>query len=62
MWGTRTWQVFAGDNFLGYEYGKDQEEVYSKAIKKFGAPEKWGIESYTVKLILWPAEIDQLTC
>jgi hypothetical protein len=57
MWGTRTWQVFADDNFLGYEYAKDQDEVYLKAIKKFGAPEKWGIASYVVKLIPWPTDV-----
>lgn len=56
MWGIRTWRVFAGDNFLGYEYAKDQDQVYTACIKKFGAPERWGIASYTIELVLWPGE------
>jgi hypothetical protein len=57
MFGIRTWKVFADeDNFLGYEYARDQDEVHTKAAKKFGAPEKWGITSYKVELIPWSVD------
>jgi hypothetical protein len=56
MWGIRTWKVFAGNNFLGYEYAKDEDEVYVLSIRKFGAPEKWGITSYKVELIPWSVD------
>lgn len=54
MWSIRTWKVFADDNFLGYEYSNDESEVHEMSIKKFGEPEKWGIESYKVELVPWP--------
>ncbi len=53
MWNIRTWKVFAGDNFLGYEYSNDESEVHEMCTEKFRAPEKWGIESYKVELIPW---------
>jgi hypothetical protein len=59
MWaGQRTWQVFAADNFLGYEYAEDESTATNKAVAKYGAPEKWGIDAYTVNKIKW-AEEDQ---
>ena len=54
MWGIRTWKIFAGDNFLGYEYAKEEDEVHDMSIKKFGASENWGVSTYTVELIPWP--------
>jgi len=57
MYGVRAWKVYADEhNFLGYEYAKDQEEVQTKAVKKFGAPEKWGITSYKIELIQWSGD------
>jgi len=56
--GQRTWQVFAGDDFLGYEYAVEHSQAIAKTIVKFGAPEKWGIDTYTVNKIKW-AEEDQ---
>lgn len=57
MFGIRTWKVFADeDNFLGYEYAKDEDEVHVMSIKKFGAPEKWGITSYKIELIPWSVD------
>ena len=56
MWNIRTWKVFADDNFLGYEYSNDETEVQEMSIKKFGAPEKWGIASYKVEMIPWPVD------
>ena len=53
MFGIRTWKIFAGDNFLGYEYAKDETKVRMMIDKKFGAPEKWGVMEYTVEKILW---------
>jgi hypothetical protein len=56
MWGIRTWKIFAGDNFLGYEYAKEENEVHEMSIKKFGAPEKWGVSTYKVELVGWPVD------
>jgi hypothetical protein len=54
IWDNRTWKIFAGNNFLGYEYAKDEADAQTMSVRKFGAPEKWGIESYKVELIPWP--------
>lgn len=56
MWGIRTWKIFAGDNFLGYEYAKEENEVHAMIDKKFGAPEKWGVSIYKVELVGWPVD------
>lgn len=57
MFNIRTWKIFAGDNFLGYEYSNDEAEVRSQAIKKFGAPQSWNIVEYTIELVPWPTEV-----
>lgn len=57
MWAVqRTWEVFVGNEFLGYEYAVDESEALAKTIIKFGAPEKWGADTYTVKKIKWAEE------
>lgn len=57
MWAVqRTWQVFAGDNFLGYEYAEEHSQATAKTIVKYGAPDKWGIDEYTVEKIKWSEE------
>lgn len=52
----RTFQVFAADNFLGYEYAVEETEALAKSIVKYGAPELWGIDAYTIKKIKWAEE------
>ena len=52
----RTWQVFAGDCFLGYEYAQEEHQVLAKTIIKFGAPERWSINKYTIEKIKWNEE------
>lgn len=56
MFGMRTWMVFADNNFLGYEYSDCETVVHEMSIKKFGEPEKWGVESYKIKLVPWPTD------
>lgn len=52
----RTFQVYAGLTFLGYEYAVDREEANAKTHKKFGVPTNWGVDSYTVNKIIWAEE------
>jgi hypothetical protein len=52
----RTFEVFAADNFLGYEYAEDKLSATAKAVIKYGAPEKWGIDTYTISKIKWAEE------
>jgi hypothetical protein len=61
MWAVqRTWEVFtdeaANNGFVGYEYAADENQALAKTIVKHGAPEKWGIEQYTIKKIKWAEE------
>jgi len=57
MWAVqRTWEVFVEQEFLGYEYAAEESEALAKTIIKFGAPEKWGADIYTVKKIKWAEE------
>jgi|TARA_R110002126_G_scaffold262213_2_gene405082 hypothetical protein len=57
MWAVqRTWMVSADTNFLGYEYAAEENQALAKAIVKYGAPVKWGIEQYTIKKIKWAEE------
>jgi hypothetical protein len=48
---TRTYMIYAGDIFLGYEYGDSQQAVMDLAHRKFGPASNWNIENYQVKLI-----------
>lgn len=52
----RTFQMYAGLTFLGYEYAEDSVEAIIKTRKKFGASGLWGIDEYTVSKILWREE------
>jgi hypothetical protein len=45
--------VSADTNFLGYEYAMDATQVLAKAIIKYGAPAKWGVDEYTIAKIKW---------
>jgi len=57
MWAVqRTWEVFVGNEFLGYEYAVEESDALAKTIIKFGSPEKWGADAYTVKKIKWAEE------
>lgn len=56
----RTWEVFtnetADNGFVGYEYAASENEALAKTIVKFGVPEKWGVEQYTITKIKWTEE------
>ena len=53
---TRTYMMYAGLTFLGYEYGETKEVVLSKTSKKFGEPNNWGVTNYKAERIRWPEE------
>lgn len=52
----RTYMVYAGLTFLGYEYATTKEEVIEKTCKKFGPPDIWNEKDFTAKIIPWPEE------
>lgn len=45
---TLCFEAWAGDLFLGYEYGKTQQEATEKCHEKYGLPENWNVETYTI--------------
>jgi hypothetical protein len=49
----RTFEIYANDNFLGYEYAEDDIEAIIKTRNKFGAPKSWGTDEYTARKIMW---------
>lgn len=53
----RTYMMYAGPDFLGYEYGETETEVLLKTCKKFGEPSNWNVENYTADIIRWPEEL-----
>lgn len=53
---TRTYMIYAGDIFLGYEYGDTQQAVLDLAHKKFGPAIDWKIENYKANLIRYREE------
>ena len=53
---TRTYMIYAGNTFLGYEYGKTEDAVLDLACKKFSNASNWKIKNYTAKIIYWPEE------
>ena len=55
----RTYQVYAGLTFLGYEYGNKEPIVVEKTMRKFGSPALWGVDEYTVKLIKYQEELSE---
>lgn len=53
----RTYMMYAGLDFLGYEYGETETEVLFRTRAKFGEPSKWNVKNYTAEIILWPEEL-----
>ena len=52
----RTYMMYAGQTFLGYEYGETEDAVIFRTIGKYGPPHIWKQEEYTAKLIKFPEE------
>ena len=48
---TRTYMMYAGLTFLGYEYGETEEAVVFRTIGKFGPPQNWNETEYKATLI-----------
>lgn len=53
---TRTYMMYAGLTFLGYEYGETEKEVLFRTVGKFGNPNSWGVKHYTANIIRLPGE------
>lgn len=53
---TRTYMIYAGLTFLGYEYGETKEEVLLRTRSKFGDPNNWNVTEYTANIIVWREE------
>ena len=53
----RTYMMYAGITFLGYEYGETEDAVIFRTVAKFGHPNKWNEDEYTAKLIPHPQEV-----
>lgn len=53
----RTYMMYAGLTFLGYEYGETEDAVIFRTVAKFGHPNKWNEDEYTAKLIPHPQEV-----
>ena len=49
----RTYMMYAGLTFLGYEYGETEEAVVFRTIGKFGPPQNWNETEYKATLIEW---------
>ena len=52
----RTYMMYAGLTFLGYEYGETEEAVLFRTVAKFGHPNKWNETEYKAQLVKWPEE------
>ncbi len=50
----RTYMMYAGLTFLGYEYGETEEAVVFRTVGKFGPPQNWNEKEYKAKLIKVP--------
>ena len=50
----RTYMMYAGLTFLGYEYGETEEAVVFRTIGKYGPPQNWNETEYKATLIEWP--------
>ena len=55
---TRTYMIYAGLTFLGYEYGENQNEVLIRTRSKFGDPNNWNVTEYTANIIRWREELE----
>jgi len=53
----RTYMMYAGLDFLGYEYGETETEVLFRTRAKFGDPSNWNVKYYTADIIRWPEEL-----
>lgn len=53
----RTYMMYAGLTFLGYEYGETEDAVIFRTVAKYGHPNKWNQDKYTAKLIPLPEEV-----
>ena len=53
MYMIRTYMMYAGLTFLGYEYGETEEAVVFRTRGKFGPPQNWNETEYKAKLIEW---------
>lgn len=47
----RTYMIYAGATFLGYEYGETEDAVIFRTHSKFGPPANWRVDKYKAKLI-----------
>jgi hypothetical protein len=47
----RTYMMYAGLTFLGYEYGETEEAVLFRTRGKYGPPSNWNVDEYTATLI-----------
>lgn len=54
----RTYMIYAGLTFLGYEYGENQDEVLFRTRSKFGDPNNWNVTEYTANIIRWREELE----
>ena len=54
MFMIRTYMMYAGLTFLGYEYGETEEAVVFRTVGKFGPPQNWNEKEYKAKLIKVP--------
>ena len=55
---TRTYMMYAGLTFLGYEYGETKDEVLFRTRSKFGDPNNWNVTEYTANIIVWREELE----
>ena len=54
----RTYMIYAGLTFLGYEYGETKDEVLIRTRSKFGDPNNWNVTEYTANIIRWREELE----
>lgn len=54
----RTYEMYAGDLFLGYEYGETEDAVLFRTLGKFGHPSKWGVDEFKANKILYREEAE----
>ena len=52
----RTYKMYAGETFLGYEYGTTVDEVLFRTLGKYGPSSNWNVTEYKADLIRWPEE------
>lgn len=55
---TRTYMIYAGLTFLGYEYGETKDEVLLITRSKFGDPNNWNVTEYTANIVVWREELE----